>query len=49
MTQQEIIASLWKKACEFDKIPVDSKFVVFSDGNRAARLYNAAVCQFMAR
>lgn len=31
---------LWKQACEFDSIPVDSKFVVFSKDNKFAEFYN---------
>ena len=38
---------LWIKACEFDGISPDSKFVVFSDGNRFAVFYNQAIGQMM--
>ncbi|MFH1031165.1 MAG: hypothetical protein V1767_01140 [Chloroflexota bacterium] len=36
---------LWIKACEFDNIPPDSKFVVFSDENKFAKFYNQALLQ----
>lgn len=35
-------ARLWVLACEAEGVPADSRFVVFSDDNRAARLCNAA-------
>lgn len=38
---------LWVKACEADGIPPESKFVVFSDGNRFAVFYNLAVGQLL--
>jgi len=34
---------LWKKACEYDGIPPDSKFVTFSKDNPYAKLYNEAL------
>lgn len=41
---------LWAKACEHDEIPTDSKFVVFSDGNKFAEFYNICIGQlFQAR
>lgn len=39
------ISELWKKACDFDNVPPDSKFVVFSDGNKFAKLHNQATAQ----
>ena len=36
---------LWIKACEFDGIPADSKFVVFSDENKFAKFYGIAMGQ----
>ena len=48
MPLNQIVKTLWKKACAFDKIPPDSKFVVFSDGNRAAKLYYAAVAKLFS-
>jgi len=38
--------SLWALACNEDGIPVDSKFAVFSDGNRAAKLHDRAMQQY---
>lgn len=41
---------LWLKACEFDGIAPESKFVVFSEGNKYAKFYNQAMTQlFEAR
>ena len=39
---------LWEKACEFDGIPPDSKFVVFSEENKYAKLHGVAMRQFFA-
>ena len=51
---QQYIASLeatarqlWVKACEFDGIPADSKFVVFSKENKFARFHNTAMCHLV--
>ena len=38
---------LWIKACEFDGIPSESKFVVFSDGNKFVPFYDKAHNQLM--
>ena len=38
-----IAAQLWKKACEEDRIPLESKFVVFSQDNKYVPFYNRAV------
>lgn len=43
----EKVKNLWNKACEFDKIPSDSKFVTFSDKNPFVKEYNEAVGQLM--
>jgi len=40
------IKVLWEKACEFDSVPVESKFVVFSDGNKFAKFYGIAMNQY---
>lgn len=40
-----ICARLWALACEHDEVDPRSRFVVFSDSNRAARLYNSALTQ----
>lgn|GEM_PF-6559150 len=51
---QQYIASLaatarqlWGKACEFDGILADSKFVVFSKDNKFAEFYNIAMCRLV--
>ena len=36
-------ALLWRKACEAERLPVDTMFAVFSPTNRYAELYNNAV------
>ena len=41
------IAELWRKACEYDNIPADSKFCVFSDNNPWARKYNFGMLAMM--
>lgn len=47
LTLAQTVAVLWKKACEFDQIPAESKFVVFSDWNRYAKLHNVAMGQLL--
>ena len=42
-----VCRDLWRKACEFDGIPSDSKFVEFSEGNRFAEFYNKAMIQLL--
>ena len=37
------VKSLWIKACEWEKIPPDSKFVVFSDDNPYLKEYNEEI------
>lgn len=44
---EEKVRGLWKKACDWEKIPPDSKFVVFSDDNPYTREYNEAVGQLL--
>ena len=39
-TIEEVLHRLWVLACKFDCVPTDSKFVCFSKGNKAAKLYN---------
>ena len=47
-TRREMLHELWKAACKFDGLPTDSKFVVFSEKNKAAKMYNDLVLQVMA-
>lgn len=47
LTLAQTVAVLWKKSCEADGIAPESKFVVFSDGNRFAKLYNVAMGQLL--
>jgi len=42
---EEKARSLWTKACQAEGIPVESKFVVFSDDNPYIKAYNEAVGQ----
>jgi len=39
------IKALWKKACAFDHIPTDSKFVEFSKENPYMKDYNKAILE----
>lgn len=41
------VKALWAKACEFDGIPVDSTFVVWSEGNKFAPFYERAMTQYL--
>jgi hypothetical protein len=42
--------AIWKRACEHDKIPPESKFVVFSVGNPSVPFYNICMSElFHAR
>ena len=41
------VGQCWRQACEFDDIPADSKFVVFSDGNPYAKWYNLAMTEYL--
>lgn len=43
-----MVAQLWEKACEFDGIPPDSKFVIFSDENKFAKFHGQAILQLWA-
>lgn len=36
----DVLPFLWKEACRVDRIPTDSKFVVFSETNHFAKAYN---------
>jgi len=40
---EQKVHSLWIKACEHEGIPIESKFVVFSDDNPYLKEYNEAV------
>jgi hypothetical protein len=42
-------AELWVAACIFDGIDPQSKFVVFSNGNKAAERYNRIVIMQMQK
>lgn len=44
---QNTVRALWRKACEFDGVTVDAKFVVFSDGNKFARFLDNAQTQLI--
>lgn len=44
---EQKVKSLWTKACEWEKIPPESKFVVFSDDNPYLKEYNEAVKQLL--
>lgn len=37
------IKELWRKACRYDHIPINSKFVVFSKENPFVKEWNDAV------
>jgi hypothetical protein len=41
------VKQLWEKACEFDGIPADSTFVVWSAENKFGKFYNIAINQYM--
>lgn len=43
MTGKWTIKQLWDKACEYDRIPPKSTFVVFSDHNPWIKKYNFAI------
>jgi hypothetical protein len=46
MTLSAKVRELWNRACKWDEIPPESKFVVFSVENPWAEVYNAAMIQF---
>jgi len=41
---KRLLKSLWIRACRLDEIPINSKFVVFSDDNKYAVRYNKIAC-----
>jgi hypothetical protein len=41
------LKQLWDKACEYDRIPIGSKFVVFSDHNPWLKKYNFAITAYL--
>ena len=43
--QDDNTKKLWQKACAFDKIPSDSKFVEFSKENPYVKDYNKAILE----
>lgn len=44
---QAAVRQLFIKCCEVDGIPIDSKFVVFSDDNKYLPFYNKAVQELL--
>lgn len=46
-TAKEVVKDLWQRACEYDDIPPESSFVVFSKGNPWEGRYNLAVKQYL--
>ena len=44
---ENTVRALWQKACEFDGIQFEAKFVVFSDGNKFAGFLNNAQLQLI--
>jgi len=48
ITVYQSVSLVWARACEFEGIPTDSKFVVFSDTNKWAKLYNELMGQILA-
>lgn len=47
-TLQQKTRALWQRACRYDGIPPDSKFVVFSESNPYVDGYNVAVRALIA-
>ncbi len=43
----EKVRELWRKACEWEDIPLESRFVVFSEDNPFVKDYNEAVGQLL--
>ena len=41
------VKACWAAACKADDIPVDSTFVVWSDGNKYAPFYERAMTQYL--
>lgn len=41
------LKSLWTAACEYDRIPVDSKFVTFSEHNPHIVKYNELMGEYL--
>ncbi len=41
------VQALWRKACEFDGIPADSQFVIFSEANKFHEFYNIAMRRYL--
>jgi hypothetical protein len=41
-------AELWKKMCQWDNVPTDSSFVVFTETNPYQAEYDAAMAFVMA-
>ena len=44
---EQKVRGLWNKACSWEKIPPESKFVVFSNDNPYTREYNKAVGELL--
>ena len=45
---KRLLRALWIKACRFESIPVDSKFVVFDDDNPYLIRYNKVMSLYLA-
>lgn len=45
---RRLIKSLWIRACRFDGIPIDSKFVCLSNDNSYIRRYNKMMGIYLA-
>ena len=45
---KRLLKALWIKACRYDSIPVDSKFVCFSNDNPYVERYNKIIRLVMA-
>jgi hypothetical protein len=43
MTEKYTVKEAWTKACKYDKVDPNSKFVVFSPKNPWAKKYNTAM------
>lgn len=47
MDKMTEVRNLWKQACEWEGISVDSKFVNFSKDNPYVARYNELLCSIM--
>lgn len=46
---KRLLRALWIKACRFDSIPIDSKFVVFDNDNPYLIRYNKIMKLYLVR